>query len=154
MESSASHPVSADTARKQLEAARRARGVSVRRAATPVGLILSLSCFCGAMTLAPAHQHLGSVVTIVAALSFVAELLLLSARNHWQALRSMPHPKWSFFEVTLICVAMLLGGFIGPHLLAGRANSPLVSWALAGAVTVAVAVLLLGANASYRHRSA
>lgn len=139
-------------ARKQLEAARRSRDLSVRRAATPAGLILSLSFFCGALTLAPAHQQLGSVITIIAVLWLVAELLLMSARNQWQALRSMPRPKWSLLEVTLMCAAMLLGGFIGPHVLASHTNSTLVSWGLAGGVAIAVASLLFSANASYRRR--
>lgn len=140
-------------AREQLETARRAREASVRRAANPAGLILALSFFCGALTLAPAHQELGGVVTIVAVVWFVAELLLMSARNHWQALRSMPRPKWSLLEVTLICAALLLGGLVGPHLLASAGNSTFVSWGLGGAVAVAVAVLLFSANASYRLRS-
>lgn len=153
MEKHASGSVSPGMARKQLEAARRARDLSVRRAANPIGLILSLSFFCGALTLAPAHQGLGSVVTIIAVLWFVAELLLMSARNQWQALRSMPRPKWSLLEVTLMCAAVLLGGFVGPHLLASQTNSAFVSWGLAGGVAVAVAVLLFSANTSYRRRS-
>ncbi len=140
-------------ARKHLDAARRARARSVRRAANPVGLILSVSFFCGALTLAPAHQQLGSVVTILAVLWFVAELLLMAARNQWRALRSMPRPKWSLLEVTLMCAAVLLGGLVGPHLLASHTNSTFVSWGLAGGVAVAVAVLLFSADASYRHRS-
>lgn len=139
-------------ARKQLEAARRSRELSVRRAATPAGLILSLSFFCGALTFAPAHQQPGSIVTIIAVLWFVAELLLVSARNQWRALRSVPRPKWSLLEVMLICAAMLLGGFIGPHVLAGHTNSSFVSWGLAGGVAIAVATLLFSANASYRRR--
>jgi hypothetical protein len=139
-------------ARQQLEAARRAREASVRRAASPAGLILSSSAFCGALTLAPARQGLGSVVTIIAVLWFVAELLLMSARNQWRALCSMPRPRWNLLEVTLMCAAVLLGGLLGPHLLASRANSTFVSWGLAGGVTVAVALLLFTANASYRRR--
>lgn len=153
MEKHAHHPLSAGMAREQLEAARRARQASVRRAANPTGVILSVSFFCGALTLAPAHQDLGSVVTIIAVLWLVAELLLMSARNHWQALRSLPRPRWSRLELALLCAGMLLGGFVGPHILAGRTNSAFASWALAGGVALAVALLLLGANASYRHRS-
>lgn len=145
--------VSPGVARQRLEAARRAREVTVRRAANPIGLILSVSFLCGAMTLAPAHQGLGSVVTIIAVLWLVAELLLMSARNQWRALRSMPRPKWSLLEVTLICAAVTVGGFVGPRLLASSTNSMFVSWGLAGGVAVAVAVLLLGANHSYRRRS-
>jgi len=145
--------VSPGMARKQLEAARRAREASVRRAANPARLILSLSFFCGALTLAPARQGMGSVVTIIAVLWFIAELLLMSARNQWRALRSMPRPKWSLLEVTLMCTAVLLGGLVGPHLLASRANSTFLSWGLAGGVALAVAVLLFTANASYRRRS-
>lgn len=155
MEKHAPRFVSPGMARERLEDARRAREVSIRRAANRAGrLILSLSFFCGALTLAPAHQRRESVVTIVAVVWFVTELLLMSARNQWQALRSMPRPKWSILEVTLMCAAVLLGGFVGPHLLASRANSTFVSWGLAGGVAVAVAVLLFSATASYRRRSA
>lgn len=145
--------VSPGAAREQLGAARRARAASVRRAANPAGLILSSSFFCGALTLAPAHQELGSAVTIIAVLWFVAELLLMSARNQWRPLRSLPRPRWNPIEAALICAALLLGGLVGPHVLASRANSTFTSWGLAGAVAVAVAVLLFAANASYRHRS-
>jgi len=100
--------------------------------------MLSVSFFCGALTLAPAHQQLGSVVTILAVLWFVSELVLMFARNQWRALRSMPRPKWSLLEVMLICVAVLLGGLVGPHLLASHTNSTFVSWGLAGGVAVAV----------------
>jgi hypothetical protein len=145
--------MSPSVARKRLDAARQARATSARRAANPAGLILSVSFFCGALTLAPAHQPLGSLVTILAVLWFAAELLLMSARNQWRALRAMPRPRWSLLETTLMCLAMLLGGFVGPHLLASNTHSTFVSWGLAGAVMVAVAVLLFSANASYRHRS-
>lgn len=153
MEKHAPHSISLAMARNQLEAARHARDVSVRRAATPAGLILALSFFCGALTLAPAHQRLGSVVTIIAVLWFVAELLLMSARNQWQALRSIPRPKWSLLEVTLMGAAVLLGGFVGPHFLASQAHTTFGSWGIAGAVAATVAVLLFSANASYRRRS-
>jgi hypothetical protein len=146
-------PVSPGMAREQLEDARRVREASARRAANPAGLIISLSFFCGALTLAPAHQQLGSAVTIIAVLWFVAQLLMMSARNQWRALRSMPRPKWNFTEVTLICAALFLGGLVGPHLLASQTNSAFASWGLAGGVAVAVAVLLFTANTSYRHRS-
>ncbi len=146
-------PVSLGVAREQLDDARRVRDASARRAAYPAGLILSLSFFCGALTLAPAHRQLGSAVTIIAVVWFVAQLLMMSARNQWRALRSMPRPKWNLTEVTLICAALFLGGLVGPHLLASRTSSAFASWGLAGGVAVAVAVLLFTANTSYRHRS-
>lgn len=153
MENHLPRPVSANAARQQLEASRRVREASVRRATTPAGVILSVSFLCGALTLAPAHQHLGSGVTMIAVVCLVLELLILSARNQWVALRSMPRPRWSRFEVTLICVALLLGGVVGPHTLASRANSVALSWGLAAGVALAVAALLFCANASYRRRS-
>ena len=152
MEKHAPSSVSPGAAREQLGAARRAREASVRRAANPASLILSLSFFCGALTLAPAHEELGKAVTIIAVVWFVAELLMMSARNQWQAMRSMPRPKWNLTEVTLICAALLVGCLVGPHLLASQANSTFASWALAGGVAVTVAVLLFTANASYRRR--
>ena len=145
--------VSAGAAREQLGAARRAREASVRRAASPAGLIFSLSFFCGALPLAPAHEELGNAVTIIAVVWLLTELLMMSARNQWRALRSMPRPKWSLTEVSLICAALLVGGLVGPHLLASQTNSAVASWALAGAVSVTVGVLLFTANVSYRRRS-
>ena len=153
MEKHAPSSVSPGAAREQLGAARRAREASVGRAANPASLILSLSFFCGALTLAPAHEELGNAVTIIAVVWFVADLLMMSARNQWRALRSMPRPKWNLTEVTLICAALFLGGLVGPHLLASRTSSAFASWGLAGGVAVAVAVLLFTANTSYRHRS-
>jgi Mn2+/Fe2+ NRAMP family transporter len=117
------------------------------------GLILSLSFFCGALTLAPTHQKLGGAVMIIAVVWFVAQLLMMSARNQWRALKSMPRPRWNLTEATLICAALLLGGLVGPHLLASRTNSSLASWGVAGGVGLTVALLLFTANASYRHRS-
>jgi hypothetical protein len=146
-------PISPGMAREQLEGAPRAREASARRAANPAGLILSLSFFCGALTLAPAHQQLGSAVTIIAVLWFVAQLLMMSARNQWGALRSMPRPNWNLTEVTLICAPLFLGGLAGPHLFASQTNSAFASWGPAGGVAVAVAVLLSTANTSYRRRS-
>jgi Mn2+/Fe2+ NRAMP family transporter len=113
-----------------------------------------VSCFCGALTLAPAHGGAGGIVSIIAVVWFVAELLRMSARNHWRALRSLPRPRWNLTEAMLMCVAVLVGGLVGPHLLATRSNAPLTSWGLAGAVTVTVATLLFAANASFRHRAA
>lgn len=153
MENHAPRPISANAARQQLESARRVRDASVRRASTPAGLIVSVSLLCGALTLGPAHQRLGSVVTIVAVAGLVLELVIMSARNQWLALRSLPRPRWSRFEVTLICVALLLGVVVGPHILASRANSGSLSWGLAAGVAAAVAGLLFWANVSYRRRS-
>ena len=92
------------------------------------------------------------MLTIVAVAWFVIELLRLSAHNQWRALRSMPKPNWTAAEWALIVVAVMIGGFIGPHLLASRTSSTVESWGLGGAVTVAVAACLFTANASYRHR--
>ena len=119
----------------------------------PARLILALSVFCGAQTVAPAYKGPGDVVSIVAVVWFLAELLRLSARNQWRPLRSLPKPRWSVVEVSLICVAVLVGGVVGPHLLAGRASSALTSWGLGVAVTVLVAGCLFAATASYRHRA-
>ncbi len=119
----------------------------------PAGFILALSVFCGAQTVAPAYRGPGDVVSIVAVVWFLAELLRMSARNQWRPLRSMPKPSWGVTEVTLICVAVLVGGVVGPHVLAGRGNSALASWVLGGAVSVIVAACLLAAQATYRRRA-
>jgi len=119
----------------------------------PTGLILALSVFCGAQTVAPAYNGPGDVVTLIAVVWFLAELLKMSARNRWRPLRSLPKPKWGVTEVTLISVAVLVGGVIGPHLLASHSNSALASWGLGVAVTVIVAACLFAAKASYRHRA-
>lgn len=140
-------------AREQLRAARQAHDVSVRRAMAPTGFILALSVFCGAQTVAPAYKGPGNVVTILAVVWFLAELVKLSARNQWRPLRSFPKPQWGVTEVALICVAVLVGGVIGPHLLAGHSNSALGSWGLGVAVTVIVAACLFAAQASYRRRA-
>jgi membrane protein YdbS with pleckstrin-like domain len=93
-------------------------------------------------------------VTIIAVVWFLAELLMLSARNRWRPLRSMPKPEWGVAEVTLIAVALIVGGVIGPHLLLTTgSNSVLASWGLGAAVTVIVAGCLFAAQASYRHRA-
>lgn len=118
-----------------------------------MGLILALSVFCGAQTVAPAHKGPGDVVSIVAVVWLVAELLRMSAANRWRPLRSLPKPRWGVAEVALIAVAVLVGGVIGPHLLAGDGNSALASWEFGAAVTVIVAVCLLAAKASYRRRA-
>jgi hypothetical protein len=72
----------------------------------PAGFILALSVFCGAQTVAPAYKGPGNVVTIVAVVWFLAELVKLSARNRWRPLRSFPTPQRGVTEVTLICVAV------------------------------------------------
>lgn len=92
-------------------------------------------------------------MTIVAVVWFLAELLAMSARNQWRPLRSLPKPSWGLTEVTLLSVAVLVGGVIGPHVLAGHGNSALLSWGLGAAVTAIVATCLLAAKASYRRRS-
>jgi hypothetical protein len=112
-----------------------------------------MSVFCGALTISPAHRGPGHLVTIVALMWFVVELLRLSARNQWRALRSSPRPKWNVTEFALIAVAVVVGGLVGPHLLASPGNSAFMSWGLGAAVAVAVAACLFTANASYRHRS-
>jgi Mn2+/Fe2+ NRAMP family transporter len=119
----------------------------------PTGFILALSVFCGAQTIAPAYKGPGNVVSIIAVVWFLAELLMMSARNQWRPLRSLPKPKWGVTEVTLISVAVLVGGVVGPHLLASHSNSALASWGLGAAVTVIVAVCLFAAKASYRRRA-
>ncbi len=112
----------------------------------PTGLILALSVFCGAQTVAPAHDRPGSVVTLVAVVWLLAELLKLSARNQWRPLRSLPKPRWGATEATLIVLAALVGGLIGPHVL-------VASWGSGATVTVTVAACLLAAKASYRRRA-
>jgi uncharacterized membrane protein len=108
---------------------------------------------CGALTISPSHRGPGHVVTIVALLWFLIELLRLSARNKWRALLSSPRPNWNVTEFALIAVAVLVGGLVGPHLLAGHSNSTLLSCGLGAVVAVVVAAGLFTANGSYRHRS-
>ena len=129
MEKHSSGPIPPGAAQEQLRAARRAHDASVRRATIPAGLILAVSFFSGALTLGPAHNGPGHVVTIIAVVWFVAELLRMSAHNQWRALRSLPQPKWNFTEATLMCVAVC-SLLVGSHLLASRSNSVLVSWGL------------------------
>lgn len=119
----------------------------------PAGIILAASVFCGAQTVAPADKGPGNVVTIISIVLLLAALVKMSARNQWRPLRSLPKPKWGVTEVTLISVAVLVGGVIGPHLLASRSNSALASWGLGAAVTVSVAACLFAAEASYRRRA-
>jgi hypothetical protein len=118
----------------------------------PAGLILALSVCCGTQTVPPAYEGPGNVVTIIAVVWCVAELLKMAARNQWRPLRTWPKPKWSVTEVALIAVAVLVGGVIGPHLLASHTNSARASWGLGAAVTVIVAACLFAAKASFRRR--
>jgi len=141
-------------AREQLRAARRAHDTSVRRATVPAGLILALSVFCGVLTVPSRYKGPGNVATIVAVVWFLAELVRMAARNQWRPLRSLPKPRWGVAEVTLICVAVLVGGVVGPHVLAGRGDSALASWGLGAAVAVIVAACMFAAYVSYRRRSA
>jgi uncharacterized membrane protein (DUF485 family) len=119
----------------------------------PPGFILALSVFCGAQAVAPAYKGPGNVVTIIAVAWVLAELLKMSARNHWRPLRSWPKPNWGITEVTLMSVAVLVGGVIGPHLLATHSHSALASWGLGAAVTVIVAACLFAAKACYWRRA-
>jgi peptidoglycan/LPS O-acetylase OafA/YrhL len=153
MERQSSDSVRSSAAREQLRAARQAYDASVRRATAPAWCILALSVFCGVQTVAPAYKGPGNVVTIIAVGWLMAALLNTSARNQWRSLRSLPKPQWGVAEVTLICVAVLVGGVVGPHLLAGRGSSALASWGLGAAVAVIVVACMFAANASYRHRS-
>lgn len=153
METQSSSSVPAGAAQEQLRDARQAHDASARRAMLPAGFILALGVFCGAQTIAPKYKGPGDVVSIVTVVWFLAELLRMSARNQWRPLRSMPKPNWGVTEVTLICVAVLVGGVVGPHVLASHGNSALVSWGLGGAVTVIVVACLLVAQASYRRRA-
>ena len=153
METQSSSSIPAGVARERLRNARQAHDASARRATLPAGFILALSVFCGAQTIAPKFKGPGDVVSIVAVVWFLAELLRMSARNQWRPLRSMPTPNWGVTEVTLICVAVLVGGVVGPPVLASHSSSALVSWGLGGAVTVIVAACLFAAQASYRRRA-
>src|SRR5579863_9527260 len=116
MENQSSPSVPPGAAREQLRAARQAHDASVRRATAPAGLILALSAFCGAQTVAPAYKGPGNVVSIIAVVWLLTELMRMSARNQWRPLRSLPKPRWGVIEVTLISVAVLVGGVVGPHL--------------------------------------
>lgn len=119
----------------------------------PAGLILAVSVFCGALTVPQAYKGPGDVVSIVAAVWFLAELLKISARNRWRPLRSWPKPKLGITEVTLISVAVLVGGVVGPHLLVGRGDSALAGWGFGAVVTVIVAACLFAAKGAYRRRT-
>jgi hypothetical protein len=153
MEKQVSGSIPPVAARQQLRAARQAHDASVRRATAPAWCVLALSVFCGVQTVANAYKGPGNVVTIIAVAWLVAALLKMSARNQWRSLRSLPKPKWDVTEVTLISVAVLVGGGIGPHLLASHGNSALASWGLGAAVTVIVAACMFAAQASYRRRA-
>ena len=153
MERQSSGSVAPGAAREQLQAARQAHDASVRRAMAPAGFILALSVFCGAQTVAPAYKGPGNVAMIIAVVWSLAELVKISARNQWRPLRSWPRPKWGVAEVTLISVAVLVGGVIGPHLLVSRSSSAVATWGLGAVVTVIVAACLFAAHASYRRRA-
>ena len=153
MENQSSGSLPPSAAREQLRVARQKHDASVRRAMLPAGFILASSVACGAQTVAPAYKGPGNVVSIIAVVWFLAELLRMAARNQWRPLRSWPKPKWGVTEVALIAVAVLVGGVVGPHLLASHGNTALVSWGLGGAVTVIVAACLFAAKASYRRRA-
>jgi len=140
-------------AREQLRAARQAQDAAVRRATAPAWAILALSVFCGVQTVAPAYRGPGNVATIITVVGLLAALVNMSASNHWRALWFMPKPKWDLTEVALICAAVLVGGVVGPHLLADHGNSALASWGLGAAVVVIVAACMFAAYGSYRHRS-
>ena len=152
MENQSSGSIPPSAAREQLRAARKAHDASVGRAIAPAWCILALGVFCGAQTVAPAYRGPGNVMSIIAVVVLLAALVKLSARNQWRSLRSLPKPKWDVPEVALICFAVLVGGVIGPHLLASHSNSALASWGLGAAVTVIVAACLFAAQASYRRR--
>lgn len=153
MENQPSGPVPPSAAREQLRTARQAHDASVRLAMAPSRVILALSVFCGAQTIAPAYRGPGNVLSIIAVVVFLAALVTLSARNRWRPLRSSPRPRWGVAEIALIAVAVLVGGVIGPHLLANHSNSAVASWGLGAAVTVIVAACLFAAEASYRRRA-
>lgn len=153
MEKQSSGSIPPGAARAQLRSARQAHDASVRRATALTWCILALSVFCGVQTVAPAYKGPGNVVTVIAVVSLIAALLNLSARNQWGSLRSLPKPRWSVGEVMLICVAVLVGGVVGPHMLAGHGNSALASWGSGAAVTVIVAACTYAAYGLYRHRT-
>jgi hypothetical protein len=125
----------------------------MRLATAPTGLILSLSVFCGAQAVARTYKGPGNVVAIIAVVWLIGELLRVFARNRWRSLRSWPKPELGVTEVTLIALAVVVGGVIGPHLLASRSNSALVSWGLGAAVTIVVGACLFAARISYRRRA-
>lgn len=145
--------ISPGPAREQLRIAHQAHDASVRRAMAPPRFILAFSVFCGAQTIAPVYKGPGNVVTIIAVVWSLGELLKLSARNQWRPLRAWPKPRWDVTEVTLMSIAVLVGGVVGPHVLASQSNSAPASWGLGGAVTVIVAACVFAARARYRHRA-
>lgn len=152
MENQSWRSIPPSAAREQLRDARQAHDASVRRAMTPAWCVLALSAFCGAQTIAPAYKGPGNVVSIIAAVWFLAALIMMSARNQWRSLRFWPKPKWGVAEMMLTSVAVLVGGVIGPHVLASHGNSAPASWGLGAAVTVIVAACLFATGASYRRR--
>jgi Mn2+/Fe2+ NRAMP family transporter len=152
MENQRLGPVLPGEAKDQLCAARHLQNVSVRRATVPAWIILVISVFCGVQAVTPAYRGPGSVVTVIAVVLLVVALLRMSARNGWRAMRSWPKPKWNGAEVALIAAAALVGGAVGPHLLANNGDTAVTSWGLGAAVAVTVAASLSGAYASYRRR--
>ena len=154
MEREPAGPEAAGAARERLRAARQAHDVSVRRCSMPAGLISALSTFCGVLTVPPRYRGPGHALAIIVVVWSLVELMRMSARHQWRPMRSWPKPKWGVSEVTLICVAALVGSLVGPHVLAGYGHSALASWGLGVAVAVVVAACLFGAYASYRGRAA
>jgi hypothetical protein len=153
VEKQSSGSMSPDAARNQLRVARQAQDASARRATVPAWCILALSVFCGVQTIAPAYRGPGNLVTIIAFVWLVAALLTMGARHQWRPFRSWPQPRWSVAEVALMWFAALLGGVIGPHLLARQGDSAVDSWGIGTAVTVVFAACMFAAYGSYRHRA-
>src|SRR5579859_7188808 len=153
METHPSGPIPPSAVREQLRAARLAHDASVRRATAPPSCILALSVFCGVQAVGPAYKGPGNVATIIAFVWLLAALVNISARNQWGPLRSWPKPKWGVTEVALSFVAVIVGGVVNPHLLAGHGSSALASWGLGAAVALIVASCMVAANASYRRRT-
>ncbi|HET9126254.1 MAG TPA: hypothetical protein VFN65_15355 [Solirubrobacteraceae bacterium] len=142
----------AAAARTQLEAARHAHDRAVDRATASTWGILALSAFCGVQTIAPAYRGPADVASVVSVVWLVTALVQMAIRHRWRSLASGPRPRWAAPEVTLICVAVLLGGFVGPHLLAGFGRTAVASWGLGAAVAVIVAGCMFAAYGSYRRR--
>ncbi|MHB1567873.1 MAG: hypothetical protein ACYCXW_09090 [Solirubrobacteraceae bacterium] len=116
-------------------------------------MIVALSVLCGVQAIATTYKGPGDVVSLLAVVWFLAELVRMSARNGWRPFRSLPKPRWGFIEVTLIAVAVLVGGVVGPHVLASRSNSALASWGVGVAVTVIVGACLFAAKVSLRRHA-
>jgi hypothetical protein len=93
----------------------------------------------------PTPASRGHVAGVGSAVWLLAALVHMSIRHRWCALRSRSTPRWAAPEVTLICVAVLLGGFIGSHLVAGLGRTAVASGGLGAAVAVIVAVCMFAA---------